>query len=1085
MMMKRVFSLGIFTLLLSLAACGQEFPHPTLIPAPTPASDASPEPAAAIFHPGSAIRFETLNIEEGLSQSVVNAIVQDRQGFLWLGTQDGLNRYDGNTFKVYKPEPGNSNSLSDGWVTSLFVDVDGFLWVGTHQGGLNRYDPRAGTFTRYSNNPADPASLPDGEVAVVYQDTAGFLWVGTNRGLARFNPQAGSFTRFSNDPANPASLSNNIITSIFQDSRGALWVGTMSGLNRFDPATNRFITYRNEPNNKLSLSFDSIAAIVEDTSGTLWVGTDKGLNRFDHTSQTFTRYLNQSDNPHSLGYDNICAMLVDRTGTLWIGTDDGLDRFDAEHERFIHYRHDPLLRDSLSHNIIFSLYEDQGGILWVGTWGGGVNKFDPGQHKFTYYRHEPRKANSLPDGSVWAILPEETGRLWLGYFGSGLVLFNPASGQVSASYLPDEKNPGSLGSSIVYSLLRDSQGILWVGTANGLDQFDEQSGTFVHHRADKDAPGSISDNQVFKLHEDRAGNLWVGTRRGLDRYDRATGEFIPYTANDSGNAPPIAISDILDDRNGTDLWVSTLGLGLYRLDLQTGNFERFVHDSENANSLPNDIVLEIYQDEAGLLWLSTGGGGLSLFKPAEGTFMHYTEANGLPNNFVYCAIPDEDGFYWVATNYGVSKFNPRAASFENFTRNDGLQSNEFNQGACAHGSDNAIYFGGGAGLNRFFPAEIHYSAYQPPVVLTSFTHDGEPFTIQGTIETIPEIRLEWPQNSFEFEFAALSFSQPRQNRYAYLLENFDTSWNYINHKRDGRYTNLPGGEYILRLKAANRDGIWNETGTVIKVTVIPPFWQTGWFYSLMGLLAVGLLWGGYQVRVHSIVSHKLELERQVAERTREIERLFEQTKELAVIEERNRLARELHDSAKQKAFAALAQLGTANGLIQQDIRAAKLHINEAENLVYDVIQELTFLIQEMYPLALKEKGLVTSLREYVFEWETRTDIPVSLQAENEKRLPLEVEQAIYRIAQESLANVARHSRASYAEIAVLYSPESVRLDVHDNGQGFDMSRRPLGIGLRSMQERAESVGGQVSIKSVPGGGTNVSAVIPLNGSSKS
>lgn len=1085
MMMKRVFSLGMFILLLLLAACGQEFPHPTLTPAPTPASDISPEPVADIYYPGSAIRFETLNIEEGLSQSVVNAIVQDRQGFLWLGTQDGLNRYDGNTFKVYKPEPGNPNSLSDGWVTALFVDSDGFLWVGTHQGGLNRYDPHTGIFIRYLNSPSDPTSLPAGEVTIIYQDTVGVLWVGASRGLARFNSQTGSFTRFSNDPANPASLSNNVITSIFQDSRGALWVGTMSGLNQFDPAKNEFIIFRNEPSNKLSISFDSIAAIVEDASGTLWVGTDRGLNRFDHTNQTFTRYLNQSDNPHSLGYDNICAMLVDRNGTLWIGTDDGLDRYDAERGRFVHYRHEPLVRDSISNNIIFSLYEDRGGILWVGTWGGGVNKFDPGQNKFTYYRHEPRKANSLPDGSVWAILPEETGRVWVGYFGSGLVLFDTASGQVSATYQPDEKKPGSLGSSFVYSLLRDSQGILWVGTANGLDQFDEQTGTFIHHRADRSDPDSLSDNLVLKLHEDRAGNLWVGTRRGLDRYDRNTGKFIHYTTDDSENTTPIAISDILDDVNGNDLWVSTLGLGLYRLDLQTGSFERFVHNSENAESLSNDIVLELYQDEPGLLWLSTGGGGLSLFKPGDGTFRHYTEANGLPNNFVYCAIPDEDGFLWLATNYGISRFNPRTEQFENYTRNDGLQSNEFNQGACARGSGNIIYFGGGGGLNRFSPAEIYYSAYQPPVVLTSFTHDGEPFDIQGTVETLPEITLEWPQNSFEFEFAALSFSEPRKNRYAYRLENFETDWKYINFKRDGRYTNLPGGEYILRLKAANRDGVWNETGTAIKVTVIPPFWQTGWFYSLMGLLAVGLLWGGYRVRVQSIVSHKLELERQVTERTREIERLFEQTKELAVIEERNRLARELHDSAKQKAFAALAQLGTANGLIQHDVRAAKLHINEAENLVYDVIQELTFLIQEMYPLALKEKGLVTSLREYVFEWETRTDIPVSLQAENEKRLSLEIEQAIYRIAQESLANVARHSHASYAEVLVLYSPESVRLDVHDNGQGFDMSRRPLGIGLRSMQERAESVGGQVSIKSVPGGGTNVCVTIPLNGSIKS
>lgn len=1084
--MRRIFSAGIFLLFLWLTACGQEFPHSTPAPVPTPASDIAPEPVASHFYPGSAIRFETLNVEEGLSQSVVHAIAQDHQGFIWFGTQDGLNRYDGHNFKVYKPEPGNPSSLSDGWVTALLVDTDGFLWIGTRQGGLNRYDPRTGIFTRYINNPTDSSSLSDNQVIVLYQSREGILWAGTANGLNRYEPSSASFTRYMNNPLNPASLSQNVITSIFQDSRNGLWIGTRAGLNLFRPAVNIFQIYRTEAKNPASISSDSISSISEDAGGRLWIGTEKGLNRFDPITQTFTRYLNQPENPHSLGYNKVNVLLVDRGGSLWVGTDDGLDRFDEENARFIHYRYDPLIRDSLSNNVILSIYEDRGGILWFGAWGGGVNKYDHRQDKFTYYRYEPRKPNNLPEGSVWAIYPEKTGQAWVGFFGSGLALFDPATGQVLANYRQDDKKPDSLGSTIVYSILRDSQGILWVGTADGLDQFDEQAGSFRHYRFDKNDPESISANQIFKIHEDRYGRLWVGTRRGLDRYNRATHEFTHYFLSDENdNASPISVSDIQNDRDGESLWIATLGMGLYHLEFRTGEVKHFTNNPQDSNSLPNDLVLSIYPDQEGLLWLATGGSGLSKFNPQTGRFTTYTESAGLSNNFVYCIIPDEQGFLWISTNYGVSKFNPRAESFETFTRNDGLQSNEFNQGACARGPDQAIYFGGGAGLNRFFPANVRASTYQPPVALTSITYDGKPLELNGTVETIQEIVLEWPKASFEFEFAALSFAEPRKNRYAYMLENFDTGWNYINFKRDGRYTNLPGGEYILRLKAANSEGVWNETGTAIKVTVIPPFWQTWWFYSLMGLLVIGMLWGGYQMRVRSILTRKLELERQVSERTREIERLFEQTKELAVIEERNRLARELHDSAKQKAFAALAQLGTANGLIQHDVRAAKSHINEAENLVYDVIQELTFLIQEMYPLALKEKGLVTSLREYVFEWETRTDIPVSLQAENEIRLPLEMEQAIYRIAQESLANVARHSRASYTEISVIYSHNSVTLNIRDNGQGFDPSHKPLGIGLRSMQERAESIGGRLAIKSMPGTGTTVSATIPLNGSSKS
>ncbi|MCX6068097.1 MAG: triple tyrosine motif-containing protein, partial [Chloroflexi bacterium] len=316
---------------------------------------------------------------------------------------------------------------------------------------------------------------------------------------------------------------------------------------------------------------------------------------------------------------------------------------------------------------------------------------------------------------------------------------------------------------------------------------------------------------------------------------------------------------------------------------------------------------------------------------------------------------------------------------------------------------------------------------------------------------------------------------------SYTLENFDSNWKTLGNQHSGLYTNLPGGTYTLRLKASNNDGIWNEVGKSIKVTVIPPFWQTWWFYTLAGLLTVGVIAGIYRLRVHSIETQKRELERQVQERTREIKDLFEQTKELAIIEERNRLARDLHDSAKQKAFAALAQIGTANGMININVNSAKEHLGEAENLVSDVIQELTFLIQEMYPLALKEKGLATSLREYAFEWENRTDIPVSVKIDGEHRLKLEIEQAVYRIVQESLANIARHSQARNVTLTAHFNVTHIELEIVDNGRGFVPGNSSNGIGLRMICELAESVGGQVTIESEPGHGTRVVIDIPTDG----
>jgi signal transduction histidine kinase len=434
---------------------------------------------------------------------------------------------------------------------------------------------------------------------------------------------------------------------------------------------------------------------------------------------------------------------------------------------------------------------------------------------------------------------------------------------------------------------------------------------------------------------------------------------------------------------------------------------------------------------------------------------------------------------WLTTNFGLSRFNTRTETFQNYTTSDGLQSNEFNSNACARSPNGDVYVGGTLGVNLFSPSKIQTSGYVPSIVLTSLTQNENPIESTVSVENIQEITLKWPKNSFEFEFTSLSFAEPKKNEYAYLLEGFDKNWNEIGNKHEGRYTNLPGGEYNLRLKGSNNDGLWNEAGTTVKIIVIPPFWQTWWFSILAGAIVIAGVWGGYRLRIRSIESRRQELERQVLERTREIEQLFEQMKELAIVEERNRLARELHDSAKQKAFAALAQIGAANGLIQRNVKAAQTHINEAENLVHDVIQELTFLIQEMYPLALKEKGLILTMREYVFEWENRNDIRIGLHVEGKQQLSLKVEQALYRITQESLANVARHSHASQVSIALLYEPGKVGLIIEDDGCGFNMVQKPKGVGLRSIKERAESVGGELIIESNPNKGTRIEVIIPI------
>jgi len=627
------------------------------------------------------------------------------------------------------------------------------------------------------------------------------------------------------------------------------------------------------------------------------------------------------------------------------------------------------------------------------------------------------------------------------------------------------------------------------------------------------------------------------------------------------------------------------------------------------------------------------------------------EKDGLPNGFIYGILEDPIGRLWLSTNFGISRYDPENNSIHNFDSDDGLQSNEFNGNAFAKGARGEFYFGGVNGLTVFDPMAITDNPYTPQVALTSLTQDGQPIPIGPRVEAVRQITLEWPKNSLEFEFAALSFNQPEKNEYAYFLDGFDSNWNFIGTKRDGRYTNLPGGDYTLLLKAANNNGVWNETPVQFKIKVIPPFWQMNWFRALSMLIVVGLVVGGFRLRTRAIQNRNRQLEHLVYERTSALENrnqeiqalyladerilrnvslqqvfqtlvdvavdtlyadrsvvfawdqskskvvpkvsrgfkkeslqalefkkgegiigqvfeagqpaivrrvdlndfredvretlaaegirsfvhipivvderivgvfniafttpslisddttrlfyaltqrasisianmeLFEQTKDLAVMEERNRLARDLHDSAKQKAFAALAQLGTARGRLKNngngngngngnDHNGATIHLDEAENLVSDVIQELTFLVQEIYPIALQEKGLPTTLREYVYEWENRNDIKISFTMQNERRLPLGLEQAIYRVAQESLANIARHSHANKVNMSLMYNGSTMQLSVADDGCGFDLELKGRGLGLRSIRERISSVHGTMQIQSAPGQGTRLFVTVP-------
>ncbi|HVN14775.1 MAG TPA: two-component regulator propeller domain-containing protein, partial [Anaerolineales bacterium] len=936
--------------------------------------------------------------------------------------------------------------------------------------------------------------------------------------------------------------------------------------------------------------------------------------------------------------NQISALYLDHGGRLWIGTNNGLDYFNDHYKSFTHYRNQPADPNSLSNNSIFSIYEDQSGVLWVGTYGGGLNKYDRQQDEFSYLGNDPSNKDSLSGNMVFPIYVDPQGIVWIGTYGNGLNRYNPVVKQFTY-YRNDPENPDSLSSDEVFSIYMDSQGSLWVGTARALDRLDIRTGKFTHYRPDANTELSLSGLPVYSIYEDKKGNLWFGTSRGLDQFEPRTETFIHYapaSAQTSGGQ----VVAMAEDNNGW-LWVGTFGSGLHRFNPDGEGFIHYMNEPNDPNSLSNDSVWAIHEDRHNNLWIGTGGGGLDRYDPKTDSFVHYTERDGLPSNVIYGILEDDAGDIWLSTNNGLSRFDPKAGVFRNFTAANGLQSNEFNMSAYALSPRGEMYFGGINGVTSFDPLNITDDPYVPPIQLTSLTQEGKPMETGTQVQALQNIILNWPNNSFEFEFAALAYGQPSKNQYAYKLVGFDQNWNSIGTQRNGRYTNLPGGTYTLLLKGSNSDGIWNQTAKAVTVTVIPPFWQTTWFRILAGLTLAAAIAGGYRLRLSSVQNRNRALETLVHERTSALEKrtiemealyqadekilrtvslnqvfqtlvdvavdilqadrsavfawdeeqacavprvshgfsaktlavlkfakgegmvgqvlatgepvivpvlqseelrpdvraaileegihsfvhlpikidsrivgvfnvgftrpgainddivrvftalvqrasmsianmqLFEQTKDLAVMEERNRLARDLHDSAKQKAFAALAQLGTANGILSRNQTGIKPHLNEAENLVYEVIQELTFLIQEIYPMALQEKGLSTTLREYIFEWENRNDITVNLNIRSGRRLKLDTEQAIYRIIQEALANVARHSQASRVEISIIYHADSLDVTITDNGRGFDVNQKVRGMGLRSIRERVGSIRGSVQVQSAPGHGTSILIQVPI------
>jgi len=846
------------------------------------------------------IKFKKISIEHGLSQSTVFCILQDHKGFLWIGTEAGLNKYDGYKFTIYKPDQKDLNNvanLSNNYIYTLHEDHQGVLWIGTDN-GLNRFDCEKEQFIQFKSDPDNPSSLCNNRIFSIHEDKSGTIWIGTVGGLNKFNRKTQKFFRYQSNSNVPNSISHNHIRTICEDRFGSLWIGTFGGgLNQLDKKSEKFYQYKNDPQDSKSLSDNYILSIYEDQSGTIWIGTATGgLNQFNREKGQFTRFLNAPEDPRSLSDNQVNSIYEDKSGTLWIGTQDGgLNRFDRKENKFISYQYDPNLKQSISSNRVTAIYEDNSGVLWTGTYGGGLNKFIKEAEKFTHYQTNPNDPQSLSHNLVRTFFEDSSNVFWVGTDSGGLNKFIPGKKRFK-HFRPNPENPNSLNNSKVFSIVEDRSGILWIGTyGGGLNRFDPRNETFTHFQNDSLDSNSLSYDKIRFMFQDPSGILWIGTDGGgLNKFNPQKNQFIIYrnTPDNPNSLSHDRIFSIVEDNSGI-LWIGTFGGGLNKFDKKKEQFVQYKHIPNNPNSLNKNYIVTLHKDKTGILWIGYGsnGGGLTKFNQNKDTFVHYEESDGLPSNIVYGIQEDKEGNLWLSTSKGLSKFNPNTKKFKNYDVSDGLQSNEFNGNACYTNRKGEMFFGGINGYNSFFPRNIKDNPIIPPVVITDFKifnksvpigdgKDGRSILKKSIIET-DEIKISYTDKVISFEFAALHYVFPEKNQYAYKMDGFNDEWFYTDSShRFAHYTNLSPGEYVFRVKASNNDGLWNNKARSIKIIVTPLFWQTGLFRTLVVLFVLFLISLFYSLKMRKIKIQRAELKKQVAERTKDLEQEINEQKRL-------------------------------------------------------------------------------------------------------------------------------------------------------------------------------------------------------------
>ncbi|KNF09198.1 sensor signal transduction histidine kinase [Gottschalkia purinilytica] len=1076
------------------------------------------------------INFMTLTEKDNLSQGTVRRILQDKEGYMWFGTNDGLNKYNGNDIKVYKEGRFTQNSLPENYITALNIDKDGMLWVGTSK-GLTKFNQKRQDYSHFQFNSFDLKSISSNKVEDILIDRDGDMFIATeDAGINKFIKRKGHFKRYTNNPSNPKSISNNRVNVMYEDKRGKIWVGTNYGLNEFDKKTESFKHYKHDPNNPYSISGNNITAITEDNKGNIWIGTEKdGLNKLDRNTGKFTVFK-KSDNKnqdkkvdYSIGSNNITSLLKDKSGTIWIGTTGaGLAFYDSENNRFVKYSADFNTPYGIMSSNIQTIYQDQNDIIWVGTQDSGVSRFNPNA-PFSAYKKNIVFEDSLNDNVVLSVYKDEEGIVWAGTREGGLNKVDLKNRKVKYYDTSNSK----IGSNAIYSIHEDKKGILWLGTDRGISAFNKNTEEFKIYGNDYNNKSKLSiTDKVNTVYRDLEENIWVGTREGLYLLDEETGKAKrKYTVSDGLSSD--FIKTIYEDSDGI-LWMGTIHGGLIRFNKYRNEFKTYQNVSGNNESISSNYILDITEDEEKNLWLATDN-GLNKFNKETGVFDVFSEKDGLITVTIR-GILAEGRYLWVSTANGIFKFDTKLEKVvANFDVMDGLQGKEFLSGSAYKSKDGDLIFGGTNGFNIVNPQKIDIQYKVPRVKLGVMkTHYDDDIDLENLKQK--EVELSYRQNFFTFNFNVLDFKNTDNNRYKYMLEGFDDKWQDNGGRNYASYTNLSPGKYVLKVKGANSDGVWNDIGASVKIKINPPYWRTWWAYCIYILIIIIIVYLSlnYVKLLGKMISEKTsqldktnkylmeEVEKRrkaelvLKEKLKENEELFNEKMEIEKF--RNDFFVNLSHELRTPLNLILGTLQVSKHYLKEDkisysseklgghLDLIKKNCYRLQRVVNNII-DVSKIDSKQYKLNVKKVNIVSLVEETVLsatEYARQKELELLIDTDVEEKYiycdPVEIERVVLNLISNALKFTPKNGNI-WVDI-LGEDDDYVSISVKDNGMGIPKDKQKViferfkqadkkdyqgsGIGLSLTKSLIEMHGGSIELVSEENKGSEFIIKLPVN-----